>query len=593
MLKKGGSKVAMRVKIIALATSMLASTGFASIAFADSGSIVEFPVPTPSSGPNDIAAGSDGALWFTEQSANQIGRITPAGVVTEFPIPTTASSPVGITAGPDGALWFSESAGNKIGRITTDGVITEFPITTAGSQPALLTPGPDGAIWFAELHGEKIGRITTAGVVTEFATPTTSAGPLQVVQGSDGNLWFTEAGANKIGRITTAGVITEFTNPEPTTVLGTTHAIAPGPDGRLYYTDAHNFKIGAIDTSGTYQTEVPIPTAFGGAEDIARGPDGAVWFAEQLANKIARVGAAAGGGFSFTEYNVPTAASNVTQLVAGPDGNLWFTEQDSNKIGRLTPAASPTPLVAAVLPASRSVQVGATATAFATMINTAATALNGCQIVPLSPIPAGFSYQTTSSSTNALTGTPNTPVTVAAGAPQSFFIAFPVNAPFIPSDVLLSFDCTGVDPAQPIVGLNTLLLSGSSSPVPDVIALVATATNNGIVDIPGANGTGAFAVATDNVGATGAIVVTADTGSATLPVTLTLCQTNSTTGACLLPPASTVATTIAANETPTFSVFAAGSGSITFAPATSRIFVRFKDATGATRGSTSVAVETK
>jgi hypothetical protein len=58
----------------------------------------------------------DGALWFTENSANKIARITTAGIISEFLIPTASSSPEFITTGPDGALWFTESNGNKIGR---------------------------------------------------------------------------------------------------------------------------------------------------------------------------------------------------------------------------------------------------------------------------------------------------------------------------------------------------------------------------------------------------------------------------------------------------------------------------------------------
>jgi streptogramin lyase len=45
-------------------------------------------------------------------------------------VPTAGSSPTSITVGPDGALWFTEQTGNKIGRITTAGVITEYPIPT-------------------------------------------------------------------------------------------------------------------------------------------------------------------------------------------------------------------------------------------------------------------------------------------------------------------------------------------------------------------------------------------------------------------------------------------------------------------------------
>src|SRR5262249_62343254 len=40
------------------------------------------------------------------------------GAITEFLVPTAGSFPAEITAGPDGALWFTEQAGDKIGRIT-------------------------------------------------------------------------------------------------------------------------------------------------------------------------------------------------------------------------------------------------------------------------------------------------------------------------------------------------------------------------------------------------------------------------------------------------------------------------------------------
>lgn len=41
--------------------------------------ITEYPVPTANSQPCAIGAGSDGALWFAENTPPQIGRITAAG----------------------------------------------------------------------------------------------------------------------------------------------------------------------------------------------------------------------------------------------------------------------------------------------------------------------------------------------------------------------------------------------------------------------------------------------------------------------------------------------------------------------------------
>ena len=82
--------------------------------------VTEFPLPTTRAGPTGITAGADGRLWFTEFSANKIGRISPAGVVNEFAVPSAGSGPAAITAGPDGNMWFTELGqnGNRIGRIT-------------------------------------------------------------------------------------------------------------------------------------------------------------------------------------------------------------------------------------------------------------------------------------------------------------------------------------------------------------------------------------------------------------------------------------------------------------------------------------------
>jgi hypothetical protein len=251
-----------------------------------------------------------------------------------------------------------------------------------------------------------------------------------------------------------------------------------------------------------------------------------------------------------------------------------------------------TSLVAAVLPSSRSVQVGATATAFAAIINAGSDTAIICAPTLITSLPATFAYQTTDPATNQIIGSPNTPVNVGAGATQSFVVALTPTAPIAPTDVQFSFDCANSDPAPINVGLNTLLLSASATPVPDIVALAATLTNDGIVNIPGTNGTGAFAVATVNVGVSGSITALADTGGASLPVNISICQTNPGTGACLASPASTVPTTINANATPTFAVFVQGSGNVSFDPAANRIFVRFSSG-GVTRGSTSVAVRTQ
>ncbi|MEI9982673.1 MAG: hypothetical protein WDN69_05355 [Aliidongia sp.] len=99
-------------------------------------------------------------------------------------------------------------------------------------------------------------------------------------------------------------------------------------------------------------------------------------------------------------------------------------------------------------------------------------------------------------------------------------------------------------------------------------------------------------MASIDVGSAGTLTVAADTGAATLPLTATVCATNASTGACLATPAASFLQSFQSNGTQTFSVFLSASAPITFAPATARVFLRFLDSSGASHGSTSVAVET-
>jgi CHRD domain len=258
--------------------------------------------------------------------------------------------------------------------------------------------------------------------------------------------------------------------------------------------------------------------------------------------------------------------------------------------GEIRGQIGPATLVSAVLPSSRSVQVGAAATAFATIINAGSTTAIGCGISVLTGIAANFSYQATDPA-NQPVGNPNTPVNIVPGGAQNFIISLTPTAAIAPTDVQFSFDCGNTNPAPINVGLNTLLFSASITPVPDIVALAAAI--GGIVDISGATGAGAFAVATVNVGAMGTITASADTGNTALPMIINLCETNPITAQCISAVGPSVNTQINANATPTFGIFVAGTGNVPFDPAANRIFVRFKDGSGVTRGSTSVAVRTQ
>jgi virginiamycin B lyase len=572
-----------------------------------------FPVPGKFGNPGAIAVGSDGALWFVETTANNIGRITSSGSVSEFAVPTANSGLVDIVAGPDGALWFTESSGNKIGRVTTAGVFTEYPVPAPGFAPTAITAGSDGALWFVAAGviasgNQNIGKVTTAGLFSEFEVDTKSNSPFvfqsleTIAAGPDGALWYavSAAGFNTHGtglyRLSTAGAMV---GGGPTSITfgpgnGSLQVqMMAGPDNAMWVAGPANLfgPLARVGVDGT----VAETDSGSGSSNVAVGPDGALWFSSppNSAPSLGRIGTGGQGTGKASQFPLPSANSNPGALVTGPDGAIWFVDTGTNTIGRFAPPTSNNALLAAVLPSSRSVQVGSAATAFATIINAGPAAASGCAISPVTLPPASFSYQTTNPSTNAPTGSPNTPASIPAGAAQSYFFAFTFNAPYVPTNVDLGFSCTGVDAAAIVPGLDTLLLSGNSSPVPDVIVESETPSGDGILDINGTGGANAFALATFNLGSSASITVSANTGAATLPVALTICQSNPSTGQCVATPTTTVTTTIATDATPTFSVFATASGAIPFNPASNRIFIEFADPGGAIRGSTSVAVRTQ
>ena len=306
------------------------------------------------------------------------------------------------------------------------------------------------------------------------------------------------------------------------------------------------------------------------------------------------------GGDALQLNNEASTPGNVISFARRPGRHLETTRviysatqangnrTDLFSFGDLSAPAS------AVLPGSRSVMVGETATAFATMINTTNETLENCRVgrPPLLPFNANSFFQATDPSTNEVVGFANSPVDIAPGAVQTFLFGFIPNSAFEPIELIIPFDCSNTASATSVPGVNTLLFSGSDTPVADIIALGATPTADGILTLPGAAGAAAFAVASVNVGSTTTVVAIPDTGDATLPLSLFICETNPDDGQCLATPSVTVETSVASGATPTFSVFANASGDVFFDPANTRIRVRFLEA-GAVRGTTSVAVRTQ
>jgi virginiamycin B lyase len=128
-----------------------------------SGRIKEYPLPTPNSLPSGIA-NSDGVLWVCEFNKSVIARIDPnTGSILEFPTVTPNAGPLDIVSGPSddptGAIYFTEQSANNIASISKmNGAVTEVAMPTAGVQPFFLTVGADSDLWISEVKGNNIAR---------------------------------------------------------------------------------------------------------------------------------------------------------------------------------------------------------------------------------------------------------------------------------------------------------------------------------------------------------------------------------------------------------------------------------------------------
>lgn len=314
--------------------------------------LIEHKIPTHIAHAGGIKVGADGALWFIETGAGQIGRITMEGEVSEYPIPTedaVDNSQGFVALGPDGAIWFNEDLASKLGRITPDGEITEYDLPPGLAPIREIVAGPENTLWLTALEANKIVKLNTEGeVLAEYPLPKPESFPAGMVAGPDGAFWFVENRANQIGRITAAGEITEYPLP---TEQSFPIRITVGPDDALWFTLYRANAIGRISLEGEI-TEFPVPDMQ--PVGITAGADGAIWFTSYESNEIGRL--TMEGEVSI--ISIPTYASVPYHITAGPDGNLWFTEQQGNLIGQIIlPATSvaqsevahATPLSAAVI----------------------------------------------------------------------------------------------------------------------------------------------------------------------------------------------------------------------------------------------------
>jgi virginiamycin B lyase len=307
------------------------------VAAAQQVTISDFRVPTPNSAPTGITSAADGTLWFTEQNANKVARMTPAGVFAEYAIPTAASTPEGITATADGYLWFTEFNGHKIGRISQyGGAITEFAVPFGGFPTAITHL--NGEVWFAftqqpnlETGVSQLASISSTGAITILSTGQTLTYVTALTAAAGGILWLTQISSSRgdsVAKVSAgSGAVTNFPLPNPS---ATPQSITVGPDNALWFTESNIDRIGRITNSGVLEQ---FPVAAGSTPQQIASAAGDLWFTERGSNRIGRMTVSG----QASEFAVPTSSSQPFGITSDLHGHLYFTEQSGDKIGKIVP----------------------------------------------------------------------------------------------------------------------------------------------------------------------------------------------------------------------------------------------------------------
>ena len=248
----------------------------------------------------------------------------------------------------------------------------------------------------------------------------------------------------------------------------------------------------------------------------------------------------------------------------------------------------------AVLPTSRSVQVGTTATFFATIVNDGDEPARGCRVNFPDVDGVDFSFQRSRSRDNSLIGERNESANIPAGGQQSFVISFDARASVPALELAPVFMCDNTSPAPTLTHINTMDFSASSEPMADIISFALTGSADGRLEMLSELSQEAFVVAIANLGDAATIEFSAALTQPVMPLNLSWCQTDPLTSRCSAIPVSEPIepATLGTNDVATFAVFAVGRGNVAFQPTTNRIEVTITE-NGEIRSRASVAPFTR
>jgi len=273
-------------------------------------------VPTPGSRPHDPLATRDGAIWYTGQLSDKLGRLDPKSGEIK-----------------DGNIWFTGNHMSLVGKLDPKtGDVSEYKMPDPKAKdPHTIAIDGNGIVWFTAQNANMVGRIDPkSGEVKLVTSPTANSRPYGLVINSKGIPVFVEFGVNKIATIDPHTLaIKEYALPNP---ASRPRRLALTPDEAVWYADFSRGYLGRLDLASGEHKEWPSPS---GPQSQPYGivfTKGALWYNESGAkpNTIVRFDFKTE---KFQSWAIPGGGDIVRNMSVTRDGNPVTANSLVNQVG--------------------------------------------------------------------------------------------------------------------------------------------------------------------------------------------------------------------------------------------------------------------
>jgi virginiamycin B lyase len=300
--------------------------------------IKAWQVPTPGSRPHDPLATRDGALWYTGQMANVLGRLDPkTGVFKEFALKTAYSGPHGLVEDASGNIWYTANTGAMIGKLDPKtGANTEYPLPDPQiKDPHTLIFDQGGTLWFTAQAGNRIGRLNTkTGEIKLLTPPTDNSRPYGMTVNSKGTVFYVAFGSNIVGSVDPKTLaIREYTLPN---AASRPRRITITSDDIIWYADFSRGFLGRLDPTTGEVSEFASPSGPKSQPYGISVINDIIWYSE-AGTKPGTVVRFDPKTANFQSWPIPGGGDIVRNTSVTPDGGFVLANSLTNEVTLVTP----------------------------------------------------------------------------------------------------------------------------------------------------------------------------------------------------------------------------------------------------------------